>query len=132
VPDLLVERDQPDRVLLVDHKVRQSRRETDSVIEFRKLLPVGVGHALRQVHEQVPSDIRFGLVLLDVVAVGLGEDEPVDVFEVVALGVSAVFAEFDAEPVERAGVQTAQKALDDEPGPQVEPRDRADHFRLEI
>ena len=42
--DLLVEGDQADRVLLVDHQVAQGRRQADAVLELRQLLAVSVAH----------------------------------------------------------------------------------------
>ena len=45
--DARVERDQADRVLLVDHQVAQGRRQADGVLELGQLLPVGVGHRAR-------------------------------------------------------------------------------------
>src|SRR5262249_48422256 len=42
--DLLVEGDQPDRVLLVDHQVAQRRRQADAVLELGQFLPVSITH----------------------------------------------------------------------------------------
>src|SRR5262249_53737341 len=55
-----------------------------------------------------------------------------EVLEVVAGAVLAVLGELDREPLERAGMQPAQKPLDDELGAQVEPGDLADHFGAEV
>ena len=112
--DLPVEGDQPHRVLLVDHQVAERGRQADRVIELGQLLPIGVAHRTAQVHHQVAGDVGLGLELLDVILVGLGVDQPVDVLRIVAGRVFAVFAELDREAVERAGVQPVQKALHDE------------------
>ena len=102
------------------------------VVELGQLLAIRVAHRAAQVHHQVAGDVGLGLELLDVVLVGLGVDQPVDVLRVVAGGVLAVLAELDRKAVKRAGVQALQKALDDELRAQVEPRDLADDFRLQI
>jgi hypothetical protein len=116
----------------VNHQVRQRGCQADGVVELRQLLPVGVGHAFREVHQQIAGDVRLGLILLDVKAVGLGVDEPVDVFGIVPLRVPPVLAELDAEPVKRAGVHPAEKPLDDEPRPQIEPGDGLDDFGFQV
>ena len=119
---LRVERDQADRVLLVDHQVAEGGGQADGVLELGQLLAVRcTAIDARQVHDQVAGDVRLGLELLDVVLVGLGVDVPVEVLEVVAGDVLAVLGELDREALERAGVQAGQEALDDELGPQVEP-----------
>ena len=40
VANLLVERDQADRVLLMDHQVAERRGQADGVVELRQLLAV--------------------------------------------------------------------------------------------
>ena len=45
VPDFFVEGHQTDGILLVNHEVGQSGRETDAVVEFGQLLPERVVHA---------------------------------------------------------------------------------------
>ena len=82
--DLLVEGDQADRVLLVDHQVAERRGQADAVLELGQLLAVGVAHRPGQVHHEVAGQVRLGLELLDVEPVGLGVDVPVDVGDVVA------------------------------------------------
>ena len=88
-----------------------------AVVELGQFLAIGVGHRGAEVHRQVAGDVGLGLELFEVVFVGLGVDVPVEVLEVVAGDVLAVFGELDAEALERAGVQAGQKALDDEAGP---------------
>ena len=130
--DVRVEGDQADRVLLTDHQVAERRGEADGVIELGQLLAIGVGHRGAEVHHQIAGDVRLGLELFEVVFVGLGVDVPVEVFEVVAGDVLAVFGELDAEALKRAGVQAGQKAFDDEAGAQVEPRHLADDVGSQI
>src|SRR5208337_3674384 len=130
--NLLVERDQANRVLLVDHQVAERSRQADAVLELGQLLAVGVTHRPRQVHHQVAGQVGLGLELLDVEAVGLGVDVPVHIRNVVARGVLAVLGELHREALERAGMQPRDKALDDELGAQVQPRHLADDLGLQI
>ncbi|MFV2066328.1 MAG: hypothetical protein ACC645_05060 [Pirellulales bacterium] len=51
---------------------------------------------------------------------------------VVPGGVLAMFTEFDRESVKRAGVETLQIPLDDEPRAEIEPRNLADDFRFQV
>ncbi len=130
--DLLVERDQADRILLVDHQVAQGRRQAHAVFELGQLLAVGVAHRPRQVHHQVARQVGLGLELLDVEPVRLGEHRPVDLGDVVPGRILPVLGELDREALERAGVQPRDEPLDDELGPEVEPGDLADHLGLQV
>lgn len=130
--DLLVEDEQPYRVLLADHHVSQSRREADRVVHLRHAAAVGVVHAAGAVHHEVAFEIRLGLELLDVVAVGLAVDAPVDQAGIVAGRVLAVLAELHRKPVKRRAVQPAQESLHDKPGLQVQTLNLLDDFRPEI
>ena len=73
-------------------------------------------HALAGVHHHPRDEVRFLLVLLQVVAFGAAVDLPVDVPDVVAGGVLAVLGELDGEPVPRASVPPGEVALDHLPG----------------
>ena len=130
--DFLVERHQSHRVLLVDHQVAQRGGQADRVVELRQFLPIGVAHRAAQVHHQIAGDVRLGLELLDVILVGLGVDQPVDVLRIVAGRVFAMLAELDRKAMKRAGVQPVQKSLHDELRAQVQPLDLVDHFGLQI
>ena len=132
VDDLLAKGHQPDRILLMDHQVAERRRDAGRVLELRQLVLVAVGHRPAQVHRQIAGNVRLGFELLDVVLVGFGVDEPVDVLRVVAVRVLAMLAELDREAMKRAGVESLHEPLHDELRAQIEPRDLTDHFRLQI
>ena len=100
----------------MNHHVAQCGSQADCIIEFGEVLPIGVPHTFREVHQQIALNIRLGLILLDVITVGLGIHEPVDVFRVVSLCITAVFTEFDREAVKGRGMQTLQKSFDDKLG----------------
>ena len=52
------------------------------------------------------------LIALQEAAVGAGEDVPIDVAQVVALGISAVLGELLGEPEIRRPVQSGDEAID--------------------
>ncbi len=132
LPDLLIERHQPHRVLLPDHQVTKGRRQADPVFKFRQLLSVSVPHRRREIHHEVARQIRLGLEFLDVKPVGLGVHVPVDVSNVVTGRVLAMLGEFHRETLERAGVQPRDEPLDNESCAQIQPRNLPDHLRLQI
>lgn len=93
----------------MNHQVCECRSEADRILELVELLPEGVSHAGGEVHQQHARDIRFGFKFLDEVSICFGVDEPVDIFGIVPLGISAMFAEFDTETMKRTGVKPLQK-----------------------
>jgi len=60
-------------------------------------LAAGPVHGSAQVHAQVAGDVGFGLELFEIILIGLGEDVPVEVFEVVAGDVFAGCSENSTE-----------------------------------
>ena len=59
----------------------------------------GIGHGSGGIEQEDGAEIGFLFVLFDDVAVGAGEDLPVEVFEFIAGGVLAVLDEFDGQAV---------------------------------
>ena len=95
------------------------------------IAPAAVAHAARDVAQQRAAEVRVFLELLDVVAVLLGPDLPVDVAQVVAAGVLAVLAELDRLAEVRAAVHAGEEALDDVPRAEIEPGDPLDRLRMQ-
>ena len=120
---------QADRVLLPEQQVAEAGGDGAGVVVLVQR-PAAVVHRLADVDDQVAAQVGLGLVLLDVEAVGLGPDLPVEVADVVAGGVLAVLHELDGVAEERALVHAGDEALDDLPGPQVEPGDAGDGLRV--
>jgi len=89
-----------------------------------------VAHRLAGIDKQVAGEVRFFFVLLEVVAVGLADDLPVDVAQVVARDVLAVLGELDREAVKRAFVQTADVALDNRAGFQLQALQLSQRLRI--
>ena len=102
--DHVVERNHPDRVLLPQQEVRQRRGDLAGVLVLGELSRTEQ-HRLGQVHQQRRAKVCFLLVLLDVVAVGLGPDLPVDAADVVTGRVFAVLSELNRLTEVRAAVQ---------------------------
>ncbi len=122
--DPLVERHAADRVLLPQQQIGQADGDRRGVFELVQRAGA-VAHAVRHVDQQRGPQVRVFLELLDVIAILLGPDFPIDVPQVVADGVFAVLAKFDRLAEIRAAVQSGQKAFDDMPRPQIKPRDAA-------
>ena len=72
-----------------------------------------ITHRTRCIHDHVDAQARFLLELADVVALGAAEDLPVEMAEIVALGVFAAVGELDALAFERAFVAAAHRAFRD-------------------
>ena len=77
-------------------------------------------HRPAHVEEQVQVHVRFGVELLHVQAIRAGEQLPIDVPQVVPLGIFAVRGELDRKPDERTPVQAVHKPFDDAASPQLE------------
>ena len=110
VGDLLVEREQADRVALREQEIGERRGQRAGV------LALGVrrraeAHRAAQVDEQVAAQVRLVLEPLDVVAVGAGEEPPVEIARVVAGRVRAILAELDREAVVRAAMDAGVETL---------------------
>src|SRR5436189_6093306 len=72
-------------------------RQTLAIFEFGEGLPIGVAHGAAEIHHQVPGDVRLRFEFFNVILVGLGEDEPIDVLRIIAVRVLAMLAELDRE-----------------------------------
>src|ERR1019366_4607921 len=72
-----------------------------------------VRHAAAGIDEKVGVEIGFLFVLLDVVAVGLAEDAPVNVANLVAGVILAMLGELDTEALVGTFMHAAQEAGDD-------------------
>ena len=90
-----VEGDAADRVLLAQAAGSQAGGDGAGVVVLVQRA-AAVVHRLADVDDEVAAQVGLCLVLLDVKAVGLGPDLPVEVADVVAGGVLAVLHELDA------------------------------------
>jgi len=120
--DFAVEGHQPDAVLLMQHQIGQRRGRPAGVVQFRHRCRTAlILHALARVQEQVAHQVRLFLELFQVVFIGASEHLPIEIAEIVAGRVLAVFGELDREPVERTAMSTRGIALDDPPRAQRQP-----------
>ena len=111
IGDPIVEGDHADGVLLPDEQVGQGGGEVASVFELVEGA-AAIGHAGGDIEEDIAPEVGLLLVLLDVKAVRSGEALPVEVSQIVARAVLAVFGELDGEAVEGAAVETGDEPLD--------------------
>ncbi len=130
--DHLVERHQADGVLLMDHQVTERSCQANTVVELRQFLAIGVGHRGAEIHDQIAGHIGLGLELLQIILVGLGIDVPVEILQIIAGNVFAMFGKFNGESLKRTGMQTGQKTFDDELRLQIESSDLIDDFGTKI
>ena len=86
---------QADGVLLAQEQVAEAGGDGAGVVVLVER-PAAVVHRLADVHDERAAQVGLFLELLDVEAVGLGPDLPVEVADVVAGGVLAVLHELDA------------------------------------
>ena len=75
--------------------------------------------------------IRLLLVLFDVEPVGLSVDFPVDMPQLIARIVRAVFGKLDRKAVVGTSVEAGDKALDDQPRPQLHIIELGDRYGVE-
>ena len=125
---LFVKRDQADGVLLHGHQIGQRCGQAGRIFELRHRLAFGEPHRGRKVHHQIAGQIRFRFETLDVIAIRLGVDQPIDQFRVVAAVVSPVFAELHRETLEGTRMQSLQESADDHPRSQIESLDLLQRF----
>ena len=107
--DLLVELDQPGRVALPVHQVRERRGQHAAVLELAHRRAAAIRHRGAHVEQQVALEVGFFLELLDVVAVGARVDLPVERGQVVAGQVLPVLGELDAEAFVGTAVQAREE-----------------------
>src|SRR5688572_33201522 len=81
-------------------------------------------HRAAGVHEQEAAEIGFLLEFFEKVPVGAGKDAPVEIAEVVAGRILAIFGKLDGEAGERAAMQTGANSLHDRARAQLEIADR--------
>ncbi len=116
----------------MNHHVTQCGGQADGVIQLGHAAFGGEIHRGGTIHQQVSIQIRLGLELLDIKAVGLGVHVPIDLPKIIAGRVLAMLAELHRKAVIRRIVQAGEKPFDDEAGLQVQPPDLADDIRAEI
>ena len=125
VGDVFVEDDQPGGVALhVGHIAKGSRHEA-RVIELRNRVGAE-SHGSRGVEQNEQLAIGLSAVFLQKAFIGAGEDVPIDVAQVVALAVRAVFGKLLGEPEIGRPVQSRDEAVDHGLGDQVEARYRGE------
>ncbi len=123
---------QTDRILLLDHHVRKRRGKIGGVLDLPNVPRRCVLHRATRIHHDVRFEIRLLFVLLDVVAIGLTVNLPVNVFDLITGHVLPMLSELDAEAVIGTLVQACDEAFDDESCPKLHIREPRHNGRLKI
>src|SRR5438045_5945905 len=89
LPGFIAEQYQAGRIMLPDHKLRENRGQNTSIVELVRVSFAKV-HGSARIQKNLAAHIRVIFELLDVKLVRARPDFPVNVPQVVALGVSAV------------------------------------------
>jgi hypothetical protein len=125
--DLVIEGDETDGIALLMEEVGEGGGEGGGVAGL-VVVEGAVLHGAGTVEEQVAAEVGLVLELLDVMAVGPGEDPPVEMARVIAGGVLPILGEFDGEAVIGAAMESGPESLDHGAGAEFEAADG--HERL--
>lgn len=125
--DLVIEGNETDGIALLMEEVGEGGGEGGGVAGL-VVVEGAVLHGTGTIEEQVATEVGFVLELLDVMAVGPGEDPPVEMARIIAGGVLAILGELDGEAVVRAAMEAGPESLDDGAGAEFEAADG--HERL--
>jgi len=101
LPNLVVEGDQPDAVLLMENQVAERRGGQAGIIVLGDGVRA-VMHRFADIEHQPTDEVRLLLVLLEEESTGAAVDFPVHVANVVARDIFAVLRELDRKAVVRA------------------------------
>ena len=128
LPDLLVEHDQPDRIVLTRGEIRERRGEKLAVLQLADAAGAVV-HRRARIEQDHQSRVGLAFVAADVRALGARVDVPVDEARIVAFDVRAILLELLAEAVVRRAMQPGEKALDRRARHQLEVREARERRR---
>ncbi len=127
----IAEHHQAGRVALPPRrKISQRRRNKAHIGEFRDGVR-GKPHRTAGIDQQHQLTIGLAMEALDVGAIRTGVDIPVDMSQVIARGVRAIFGELLAEAEIRRAVQTCDEPVDHGCRHQVQPGDGVQHSGVE-
>ena len=122
IDDVVVEHDQPSRIALPISHVRQRSGDETRVINLVNLVRA-VRHRCGGVEQNQELAVGLAAIALEEAFIGPREHVPVDVAEVVALGVSTVFGKFLGETEVGRAVEAGDETVDYRLGDQVEAGD---------
>jgi len=113
IVDTFVKKRGADEVALLMEEPGERGHEGAGVVGFGDAAGAE-GHGGAGVEEEPAPEVGFVLVFFDEMAVGAGEDAPVEVAQVVAGSVLAVFGELGGKAGERTAVEAGADAFHDE------------------
>ena len=118
-PLLFVEQDQPHRIPLLHHQIRQRCGRVGCILQFREPSGRREAHRCRCIHDKRRPEVCFFLELLDVEPIRLAVRFPVNAFNVITRHVRTVFRELNTETVIRALVKSGHVSLYHKSGSQL-------------
>ncbi len=131
VADLVVEGNQPGGIALaVDGQIEERRGEVAGVIHFVDAMGAEL-HRVAGVEQDRQQAVGFAAKALQIHPLGSGVDVPIDVAEIVAGSVGAIFGELLAETEVGRAVQAGDEAIDHGLGDQIEAGDAGEDGGIE-
>lgn len=109
-------------VILAKEEPTQSSRQDLGAFELGSPgISAAVFHRRAGIAKQVEPQIGFLHISADTQAIAAGEQSPIKAPQIVAGLIATVIAEFDAESMKRAAMQSVEKAFHDVPGLKRQP-----------
>ena len=130
VDHILIENDQTGGIALLGGEIGERCGDIAGVIELADFARA-VGHGRAGIEQDQELGVGFAFEAFEVDAVGAGEDVPVDVAEIVAFDVLAVFGELLAEAEGGGTVQAGDEAIHNGLRDEVEGRDGGEDGGIE-
>src|SRR5258707_1081708 len=117
--NLFVEGEQSHSIALQIEEIGQCSCQRGGVFRFGVAQRTET-HRAAVVREQIAAQIGFVFKFFDEITIAAGENAPIDITRIIALGVLAIFGEFDGEAVIRTAMKPVPKSLDDYTSTQLE------------
>ncbi len=131
VADLVVEGNQPGGIALaVDGQIEERRGKVAGVIHFVDAVRAEL-HRVAGVEQDGQRAVGFAAIALEIQALGSGVDVPIDVAQIVAGSVGAIFGELLAETEVGRTVQAGDEAIDHGLGDQFQAGDAGEDGGIE-
>src|SRR5260370_29308919 len=120
--NLFVEGEQSHSIALQIEEIGQCSCQRGGVFRFGVAQRTET-HRAAVVREQIAAQIGFVFKFFDEITIAAGENAPIDITRIIALGVLPIFGELDGEAVIRTAMKAVPKSLDNDPRAQFEVAD---------
>ena len=129
--NMLVKRDEPNRILLAIQKVSQGRGQKFRIGEFRNSASLRISHRRAGVDQQMTLRVRVRAIFLDEVAIRAREQPPVEITQIIAGIVLTIFGEFGREACKGRAMQPGHESLDHGARQEFEGANACEHLWIE-